>query len=209
MITVTTPSGTVSQMAGNFSASALNPASGEAAKPAVDRKASPAPRPAAATATAAAPAPAPIASSTHQPSHSHLSQGPPSFQGSQNRAPVTNLPQTAPTASATAARTQPQTAQPAASLNLPPQQPLAASGPSTPSAIQVLANGGNATGRPETQKGGVEFNHAITFVNTIKQRYSRDQSVYKKFLEILQTYQRDGQEIHEVSRHPIVFQLVL
>lgn len=191
MITVTTPSGTISQMAGNFSASVLT----SDTKPAVDRKKSPPNRPAATPATAV-----PSSSSASQPGASHLSQGPPSFQGSQNRAPATNLPQSAPTASATAARAQPQTAQPAAGLPLPPQQPLAASGPSTPSAVHVLANGGNGAGRPETQKGGVEFNHAITFVNTIKQRYTGNQNVYKKFLEILQTYQRDGQEIIEVSR---------
>lgn len=188
MITVTTPSGTISQTAGSFTASALNSAAHEA-KSSADRKKSPPNRAAPATATPGA------STSAHQPGHSHLSQAPHSSQTSQNRAPATNLPQSAPTAATPAARAQPQTAQPAARIPLPSQQPLAASGPSTPSAVQVLANAGNAGGL----KGGVEFNHAITFVNTIKQRYNRDQSVYKRFLEILQTYQRDGQQISEAS----------
>jgi hypothetical protein len=45
----------------------------------------------------------------------------------------------------------------------------------------------------------LEFNHAITFVNKIKQRYNTDTETYKQFLEILQTYQRDGRHIQEVS----------
>lgn len=198
MITVTTPSGTVSQVAGNFSASALSGSSSKPEKTSADRsrdKKSPSSRSGPNTATASG-------SASHQPGHSHLSSGPPPFQGGQARGASTNLPQSAPTAtgSTQAGRSQPQTAQPAGSLSLPPQQPLAASGPSTPSAVQVLANGGNAGGSAAAARNsGVEFNHAITFVNTIKQRYSRDQNVYKRFLEILQTYQRDGQEISEVS----------
>ena len=45
----------------------------------------------------------------------------------------------------------------------------------------------------------LEFNHAIAFVNKIKQRFSDDQDTYKQFLEILQTYQRDTKDIAEVS----------
>ena len=45
----------------------------------------------------------------------------------------------------------------------------------------------------------LEFNHAISFVNKIKTRFNTDTETYKQFLEILQTYQRDGREIQEVS----------
>ncbi|KAJ2917816.1 hypothetical protein MD484_g2589, partial [Candolleomyces efflorescens] len=37
-----------------------------------------------------------------------------------------------------------------------------------------------------------EFNHAIQYLNKIKARYSDDQNTYKQFLDILQTYQREG-----------------
>ncbi|CAO1622068.1 unnamed protein product [Sympodiomycopsis kandeliae] len=44
----------------------------------------------------------------------------------------------------------------------------------------------------------VEFNHAINYVNKIKQRFSGDPETYKQFLEILQTYQKEGRAIQDV-----------
>ena len=44
----------------------------------------------------------------------------------------------------------------------------------------------------------VEFNHAINYVNKIKQRFSGEPDTYKQFLEILQTYQKEQRPIHEV-----------
>lgn len=44
----------------------------------------------------------------------------------------------------------------------------------------------------------VEFNHAINYVNKIKQRFSQDPDTYKQFLEILQTYQKEQRPIHDV-----------
>lgn len=44
----------------------------------------------------------------------------------------------------------------------------------------------------------VEFNHAINYVNKIKQRFSGDPDTYKQFLEILQTYQKEQRPIQEV-----------
>ncbi|KAI8374728.1 uncharacterized protein BYT42DRAFT_499846 [Radiomyces spectabilis] len=44
----------------------------------------------------------------------------------------------------------------------------------------------------------VEFDHAITFVNKIKRHFSDRPDIYKQFLEILQTYQRDQNPIQEV-----------
>jgi paired amphipathic helix protein Sin3a len=58
---------------------------------------------------------------------------------------------------------------------------------------------------PSAQAGGatpgpmVEFNHAIAFVNKIKNRFSGDPDTYKQFLEILQTYQKETKDIQEVS----------
>jgi paired amphipathic helix protein Sin3a len=44
----------------------------------------------------------------------------------------------------------------------------------------------------------VEFNHAINYVNKIKTRFVNQPDIYKNFLEILQTYQRDQLRISEV-----------
>ncbi|KAI8342641.1 hypothetical protein BC941DRAFT_389690 [Chlamydoabsidia padenii] len=47
----------------------------------------------------------------------------------------------------------------------------------------------------------VEFDHAITFVNKIKNRFANEPDVYKQFLEILQTYQKEQKPIQEVYAH--------
>ncbi|KAI7878718.1 uncharacterized protein EV154DRAFT_524921 [Mucor mucedo] len=55
---------------------------------------------------------------------------------------------------------------------------------------------------PTTEKRSpVEFNHAINYVNKIKNRFSSDPDIYKQFLEILQTYQKDQKPIQEVYAH--------
>jgi histone deacetylase complex regulatory component SIN3 len=69
-----------------------------------------------------------------------------------------------------------------------------------PSQSQQAQQGGQ--GSQQRTPGGapmVEFNHAITFVNKIKNRFSGDQETYKQFLEILQTYQKETKDINEVS----------
>ncbi|XP_011295648.1 uncharacterized protein LOC101889781 isoform X2 [Musca domestica] len=45
----------------------------------------------------------------------------------------------------------------------------------------------------------VEFNHAITYVNKIKNRFQNQPEKYKKFLEILHTYQKEQKVIKEGS----------
>ena len=53
----------------------------------------------------------------------------------------------------------------------------------------------------------VEFSQAINYVNKIKTRFADQPDVYKNFLEILQTYQREQKPIHEVySQVAILFQ---
>ncbi|GAA5991337.1 hypothetical protein JCM5350_006988 [Sporobolomyces pararoseus] len=51
---------------------------------------------------------------------------------------------------------------------------------------------------PPAQPQIMEFNHAITYVNKIKTRFAKEPETYKTFLEILQTYQKDGRPIQEV-----------
>jgi paired amphipathic helix protein Sin3a len=70
-------------------------------------------------------------------------------------------------------------------LDDPSRQPL---GPGAP--------GADAAGNARTP---LEFNHAINYVNKIKQRFSNDPETYKQFLEILQTYQKEGRAIQDVS----------
>ncbi|KAK8164263.1 hypothetical protein IWX90DRAFT_487539 [Phyllosticta citrichinensis] len=48
------------------------------------------------------------------------------------------------------------------------------------------------------KKGPVEFNHAISYVNKIKNRFATQPDIYKQFLEILQTYQRESKPIQDV-----------
>eukprot|EP00934_Nitzschia_sp_Nitz4_P006570 Nitzschia sp. Nitz4//scaffold106_size73319//51333//55917//NITZ4_005742-RA/size73319-augustus-gene-0.6-mRNA-1//1//CDS//3329532538//6560//frame0 len=60
------------------------------------------------------------------------------------------------------------------------------------------------------QQPGMEFDHAIKYVTTIKLRFSSEPEIYKKFLEILHTYQKEQRGIKEVleevsalfSEHP-------
>jgi paired amphipathic helix protein Sin3a len=48
------------------------------------------------------------------------------------------------------------------------------------------------------KRGPVEFNHAINYVNKIKNRFASQPDIYKQFLEILQTYQRESKPIGDV-----------
>ncbi|KAG0653128.1 Transcriptional regulatory protein sin3, partial [Maudiozyma exigua] len=53
----------------------------------------------------------------------------------------------------------------------------------------------------------VELTQAISYVNKIKDRFADQPDIYKNFLEILQTYQRDQKPINEVyAQVTILFQ---
>lgn len=55
-----------------------------------------------------------------------------------------------------------------------------------------------ALGPQDGNRPPMEFNHAINYVNKIKNRFVRDPETYKSFLEILQTYQKEGKAIQDV-----------
>ncbi|KAJ3048832.1 Transcriptional regulatory protein sin3 [Rhizophlyctis rosea] len=57
---------------------------------------------------------------------------------------------------------------------------------------------GGSAGDGSTRRAPVEFNHAINYVNKIKNRFSTEPETYKQFLEILQTYQKEQKPIHDV-----------
>ncbi|XP_018902629.1 paired amphipathic helix protein Sin3a [Bemisia tabaci] len=53
------------------------------------------------------------------------------------------------------------------------------------------------SGHPTPQNQPVEFNHAINYVNKIKNRFQGQPDKYKRFLEILHTYQKEQHAIKE------------
>lgn len=61
--------------------------------------------------------------------------------------------------------------------------------------LQTSSNNLHLQGSPG-QTG--EFNHAIQYLKKIKVRYADDQATYKTFLEILQTYQKEQRNTHDV-----------
>ncbi|KAI1455887.1 paired amphipathic helix protein Sin3b [Annulohypoxylon moriforme] len=67
----------------------------------------------------------------------------------------------------------------------------------TPSNSQGGPSNGNQQANME-KRGPVEFNHAISYVNKIKNRFQDKPEIYKQFLEILQTYQREQKPIQDV-----------
>lgn len=68
--------------------------------------------------------------------------------------------------------------------------------PSEPVAARPIAN--TAGSAAPTTRPPVEFNHAINYVNKIKNRYINDSDTYKQFLEILQAYQKEQRPIRDV-----------
>ena len=204
MITVTTPRGTVSQSAGSFSASALS----DADKTGALRDSAP---PAQSAASASRPAAAPASSRSNA--------GTPALSSTAaSRPPVAAIPQTAP-----APIPNPHHAVPAPTHHthnvvdgvpiLKPAHELAAvkakalaqglPDPTSTNGASALAS--NDASR-ESGQIELEFNHAITYVNKIKSRFKDKPDTYKQFLEILQTYQKDGRAITDVSTPGFILQ---
>ena len=65
--------------------------------------------------------------------------------------------------------------------------------------LQAQANtlAGPGAGGQGQNSQPVEFNHAINYVNKIKHRFQGQPDVYKQFLEILHTYQKDQRAMKE------------
>ena len=72
----------------------------------------------------------------------------------------------------------------------------------------VINNPAQVVEPPQANKpADVEFSQAISYVNKIKNRFSDQPDIYKNFLEILQTYQRDQKPINEVyAQVTVLFQ---
>lgn len=105
---------------------------------------------------------------------------------------------------------------PAARAGMPGFAPEAAPAPN-PAVPPHAGSGGTSAApaqkpaaQPANQPPGMEFDHAINYVTTIKKRFANEPETYKKFLEILHTYQKEQRGIKEVleevstlfSEHP-------
>ncbi|KAI8888550.1 hypothetical protein K501DRAFT_291658 [Backusella circina FSU 941] len=89
---------------------------------------------------------------------------------------------------------------------LPQQQPppIMTTPTRTPTQLENGTNNSassSSSGGNSSRKPPVEFNHAINYVNRIKNRFASNPDIYKQFLEILQTYQKEQKPIQEVYAH--------
>ncbi|XP_069703690.1 paired amphipathic helix protein Sin3a isoform X2 [Periplaneta americana] len=64
-------------------------------------------------------------------------------------------------------------------------------------ALSHAESGTGSTIHPTPQSQPVEFNHAINYVNKIKNRFQGQPDKYKRFLEILHTYQKEQRNLKE------------
>eukprot|EP01137_Pigoraptor_chileana_P015243 Opistho-2@70936 len=72
------------------------------------------------------------------------------------------------------------------------------------SGVPVAAGAPGAAGGspPPSSRRPVEFHHAINYVNKIKTRFANQPEIYKQFLEILHTYQKEqrtAKEVHAIK----------
>lgn len=105
----------------------------------------------------------------------------------------------------------------APSYNLSSLQKEASSSPQLGSAAHGYANNSSqgaaavanaAFGVPNASQP-VEFNHAINYVNKIKNRFQGQPDIYKQFLEILHTYQKEQRSLKDGLVSPINYRPTL
>ncbi|XP_077569467.1 paired amphipathic helix protein Sin3a-like [Stigmatopora nigra] len=71
--------------------------------------------------------------------------------------------------------------------------------PRSPSVQSHTPVSSTPTGGPPQNNQPVEFNHAINYVNKIKNRFQGQPDIYKAFLEILHTYQKEQRNAKEAG----------
>lgn len=70
-----------------------------------------------------------------------------------------------------------------------------------PAASALVTGFSSPTGPAPTEAGKpIEFDQAVNYVNKIKSRFADDEAVYKRFLDILQTYQKEQRTIKQVYK---------
>ncbi len=81
----------------------------------------------------------------------------------------------------------------------PPRPPPPPTRPPVRSPNQAGGADQSWAGQPQTREHGpLEFGHAINYVTKIKRRFVTDPGIYKQFLEILHTYQKQQRSIKDV-----------
>lgn len=80
----------------------------------------------------------------------------------------------------------------------PPPPPHHHAPPPPPPPPQSAAAAAAAAAAANSNNPPVEFNHAISYVTTIKKRFAHEPETYKAFLEILHTYQKEQRSIKDV-----------
>lgn len=80
--------------------------------------------------------------------------------------------------------------------------------PQTTAAASFLGNLNNKNPAVEKQPAA-QFNNAIQYLNKIKARYSDDPNMYKQFLDILQTYQKEQRHLQDVSTYLAIVRWLL
>ncbi|CAO3642759.1 unnamed protein product [Cunninghamella blakesleeana] len=87
------------------------------------------------------------------------------------------------------------------------QNPTSYQSPPSISSQPTTTTNNNNNKSTKGKRPAVDFNNAITYVNKIKNRFTHDSDIYKQFLELLQTYQKDERRIDEVySQVQLLFQ---
>ncbi|XP_072290722.1 SIN3 transcription regulator family member Aa [Eucyclogobius newberryi] len=127
-------------------------------------------------------------------------------------AAATAVPTSAALATAAPVLSQPVPAKIGKPLQPPALTPSGQSNPSIPayssprsppmqlhSALSGTPPTGPPTGPPLQNNQPVEFNHAINYVNKIKNRFQGQPDIYKAFLEILHTYQKEQRNAKEAG----------
>lgn len=205
LITVTTPSGTTTQKEGAKGiAGAVRQRADQAAASA---NAALAGQQSGAAENSALPSSSSLAATTAAAQAPRLPQG--SLAGIQQQAMGS-----APSASRAGSPPQPSALGQGSAPGLSPATPGAAAGAGVLSQSNAQSQGPPAqqqapppptpssaapgSARSSSERPPLEFNHAINYVNKIKQRYSGEPERYKQFLEILQTYQKEGRAIQDV-----------
>uniref|UniRef100_A0A224YVC1 Paired amphipathic helix protein Sin3a n=1 Tax=Rhipicephalus zambeziensis TaxID=60191 RepID=A0A224YVC1_9ACAR len=79
----------------------------------------------------------------------------------------------------------------------PHSSPPSHGAPMAPQPPAVASGGQSATAPASQASQPVEFNHAINYVNKIKNRFQGQPDIYKQFLEILHTYQKEQRNLKE------------
>ncbi|KAM4602714.1 paired amphipathic helix protein Sin3a-like isoform 2-T2 [Polymixia lowei] len=140
----------------------------------------------------------PVSGASSQPASHHQHQ---SLQQAGPHTAVT-------TAAAPALPTQPTPAKTSKPIQSPALTPTSQPNPSIPSYASPRSPSvqshtpvsSTPTGAPPLQNNQpVEFNHAINYVNKIKNRFQGQPDIYKAFLEILHTYQKEQRNAKEAG----------